>query len=283
MTVSFVLSMIMAAILATFTVGQRSMDQVEARTELYQTARLVHARLERELSSLWVPFPETEAVPAESELNPQTGVGTELGTEQGNLPTAIEGTTNEQGPIVGMAPDSARNQSARIEFTTALPPEFGESRHRVDVARVSYWVDLDPATPEEGLVRAVDRYPGLGDPEKTTEIEIYAEHVTDLEIRYYNADEDEWTEEWDSETLPTAVLFTITVDNKNDKEDPVIVSGTVALTRTRGGTVGEAFEGSQTLGEGGSAGTASEGASQGPSAEEMENLINQVSAGGGGP
>lgn len=252
MTVSVILAVVVGGIFATFTAGQRSMAVVDDRTDLHQVAWLINAQLTRELRSLYVEIPDPDAAAATAE----TGSGMGGAADVGALSAVIAGEETEESipPLRGEAAQGGRDQSARVEFLTILPPEVHEAGPRVQVAQVGYYVDLDSQTAEQGLVRTENRYPGLGEPAETTTVEVISELVVDLQLQYYDPEEGEWVSEWDSETPPRAVLFTLTVDDPNDKEEPLLTTGTVTMPRQLGKTVGESLRSSDSGGGAGQGG-----------------------------
>ena len=144
MTVSFILAMIMGAIMATFTIGNRSMALADQRVDLNQTAHLITSRLERELSSLWAPFPDpTHPRPCRCSETPWATSK----RQRGPLPLTWERRRRTHAALYGYPGDVARDESPRIEFLMAVPPSFETNRQRTDVVQVIYYVDMDPQTP----------------------------------------------------------------------------------------------------------------------------------------
>lgn len=276
MTVSFILAMIMGAIMATFTIGNRSMKTADERVELRQTAHLVFGRLERELSSLWVPPTDPDPGQTLAVMGDVAGTGGITDDASGITGAGDLGTdaaAEELTPAVyGEPGDMSRDESPRIEFLTVLPPEFGTDRHRVDVVQLVYFVDTDPQTPEEGLIRGVNRYVDLGEQEETTELEVMTEHVTAMEIQYFNPESEDWEDAWESQDVPLAILFTITFDDDEDDEEPLILTGTVTPPDVLSAPVGEAFMDTQAAG--GGDGTEDVPEDEMPSEQDMQDMID---------
>lgn len=230
-TVCFLLALVLSAIFATFRVGMRSMEIAEERTQLYQTGRLVMGQLHRELSSLWVSAPP-----------PDSATSTVLGADETAMDTTSGDETEATPPIKGTNANTSSGASSQLEFTCCVPPFLEDTGPQVSVAHLSYYVDVDPSTTEKGLVRAENRYFDLGDAEKTTTVTALAEEVTDFDVKYYDPDEATWVDEWDATTLPTAVLFSLMIDDPEDGEDAITLTHTVTLPRKLGATIGEALQ-----------------------------------------
>lgn len=279
MTVSFILAMIMGAIMATFTIGNRSMALADKRIDINQTAHLILSRLQQELSSLWVPFPEPDSSETLSVLGDTLGSGTEASA--GTTATGLAATEREETPpLYGSSGDVAKSESARIEFLTAMPPQFGTERQRVDVGLITYYLDVDPQTPEQGLIRGVNRYVDVAKPEETTEFEVLSEYVTALEFQDYNPETQEFEDTWESQTLPGAILFSLTFDDEEDNEAPLTLVGTVTPPRLIGGVVGEGFTGGQETGTQEPTETV-EQPGTGVGQQELEQLMGAISGGAG--
>lgn len=281
MTVSAILTLILGGVLASFTLGQRSMDIVDDRTQLYQTARLVHAQLQRELGSLWAPAPDPGAAQETSPTDASAGAGASalLGLSSG---------TEEQitAPVKGEPPDPGSGRSSEIEFLTAIPPELTqETSPRVDVLQVVYYVDTDPNTREQGLIRGENRYVDLGDPDQTTVFDEFAPDVVDFEVKYYDPDQQEWVEEWTSQTPPKALLYSITVQGEGGAQETATLTGTIMVPRVLAQQVCSRFTSAGTTGsESAPPGGAGAGAGAGTGAgmPSPEDLMG-MAAGGDGP
>ncbi len=226
-TVCFLLAMLLSAIFATFRVAMRSMEIAEERSQLYQTGRLLTAQIQRELYSLWVDAPAPADAGATETTSSAAGFSTGMATESEATPT-LKGSV-----------DTATN-SAQLEMLITPPPYLDDDGlPQVGVVHVSYYIDEDPSTEEEGLVRAENRYIDLGDADQTTEVTPLCEEVTGFDVQYYSADDEAWVDEWDSTELPTAVTYSLTIDDPDDDEDAISLSQTVTLPRKLGAQIGE--------------------------------------------
>ncbi len=286
-TVCFILAMVLSAIFATFSVGNRSAEIVSQRTELYQTARIVSNRLYTELSSLWAPFPDPEAAEVQGDQGivlPDDAADASLATDDVSGLTADAEEETETPPLYGEAANSAQGLSCSIEFLTALPPEQHGEVARTDVVLLTYYVDMDPTTPEEGLIRGENRLFDLGDSEETTTFEVVSPLVTELDITYYDPDNAEWTDTWENTTLPTAVLISITVDDEDDDEDAIVVTHTITFPRQLAQEIGASFatDETTTMTETGAEPGAAEmgGEGSGTGGMDYDALIDAAAGGG---
>lgn len=228
MTVSFLLAILLSAVYATFRVSMHSMEIAERRTQLYHTVRVVTGGIQRDLASLWMQAP----APGESEAAAATSDSDETTT---GTPT-LKGSVSDLGGVA----------SSQLEMLTALAPMLDDPGPQITVAYVSYYLDLDESTVEEGLVRAEDRYVDRGEAEETTTVETLCESVSSFEVRYYHPQDEEWVEEWDSNQLPTAVLVSLTFDDPSGEEESISITQTVALPKNLGGQIGEEIQQSET-------------------------------------
>ncbi len=102
-----------------------------------------------------------------------------------------------------------------LRFTTAASdPRRGETP-QTESQEVFYFVDTDPQTPEQGLVRTVGTLPGLLPEDAAPEqmpSEILSPRVVSLNFRFYDPETGEWLETWDmTDVLPVLVEITVGV------------------------------------------------------------------------
>jgi type II secretory pathway pseudopilin PulG len=146
------------------------------------------------------------------------------------LPVALDTTTAALPPTEGASPTGTATftfyhedtPDARfsldediLRFTTASNDPRRGDVPQTDLVEVAYFVDTDPQTPEQGLVRAVGTLPRLlpdePQPEQTPR-EILSERVVSLNFRFYDADANEWLDTWDrTDMLPALVEITVGV------------------------------------------------------------------------
>ena len=102
-----------------------------------------------------------------------------------------------------------------LRFTTVSNDPRRGDVPQTDLVEVAYFVDTDPQTPEQGLVRAVGTLPGLlpdeSQPEQTPR-ENLSERVVSLNFRFYDAETSEWLDTWErTDILPALVEITVGV------------------------------------------------------------------------
>jgi hypothetical protein len=182
-------------------------QSINRTTEMNQTGRIVLQRIASELSSA-MPLPvitdETQGTLMSATNFSELGA---MGAEVSTLPSVLtfyhEDALDTQ---TGLDLDTLR-------FTTANADPRRSNSPQADTVEVAYYIDTDPQTPEQGLVRSVGTLPGLL-PEDATialaPVEVLSERVVSLNFRFYDADAGEWLDTWDyTDVLPALVEITI--------------------------------------------------------------------------
>ena len=170
--------------------------------EINQTGRVVLQRLVAELTSAFpLPVPVEDATALLLPTEGATGATT---------PASVLAFYHEDAmdTALGLDMDTLR-------FTTANADPRRSSVPQADTIEVAYFVDTDPQTPEQGLVRSEGSLPGLL-PEDAQPIqmptEALSERVVALNFRFYDPDTGEWLETWDwTDVLPPLVEVRIGV------------------------------------------------------------------------
>jgi hypothetical protein len=96
---------------------------------------------------------------------------------------------------------------------------------------VTYYVGTNPQdTTQQGLVRVVDRLPGLESEEMVPEVTFLSEKVRSLNVRYFDPFQKEWLDEWQEATyFPTSVMVTIGVEREGGASDLLYMSNVTSL------------------------------------------------------
>jgi prepilin-type N-terminal cleavage/methylation domain-containing protein len=101
----------------------------------------------------------------------------------------------------------------RRSRSSTLTDKAEERPPRFDIVAVSYYIGTDPQTGREGLLRALDRLPGLASEETGPEVTLLSDKVRSLNLRYFDPFMKEWADAWSEPTyFPTAVMITIGVE-----------------------------------------------------------------------
>lgn len=171
-------------------------QRVTEMGETMQIGRLVLQRIANDLVSI-IPLP----VPLDNATSP-------LSPTEGVSPTFTFYHEDTPDARFGLDEDTLR-------FTTVSNDPRRGDVPQTDLVEVAYFVDTDPQTPEQGLVRAVGTLPRLlpdeSQPEQTPH-EILSERVVSLNFRFYDADTGEWLDAWDrTDALPALVEITVGV------------------------------------------------------------------------
>ncbi|MCS7185935.1 MAG: prepilin-type N-terminal cleavage/methylation domain-containing protein [Armatimonadota bacterium] len=183
-------------------------QSINRTSEMNQTGRIVLQRIASELSSA-LPLPvvldETQAT-----LTTPTEIS---GLETSSL---SEATTSV---LTFYHEDASDIRSGldldTLRFTTANADPRRSSYPQADTIEVAYYIDTDPQTPAQGLVRSVGTLPGLLPEDVAIEQaqpEILSDRVVSLNFRFYDPDTGEWLDTWDyTDVLPPLVEITIGV------------------------------------------------------------------------
>jgi type II secretory pathway pseudopilin PulG len=182
-------------------------QSINRTTEMNQTGRVVLQRIASELSSA-MPLPvitdETQgALMSATEFGELGAMGTGVSTLPSVLTFYHEDALDTQ---TGLDLDTLR-------FTTANADPRRSNSPQGDTIEVAYYIDTDPQTLEQGLVRSLGTLPGLL-PEDALTVqtlpEVLSERVVSLNFRFYDADTGEWLDTWDyTDALPALVEITI--------------------------------------------------------------------------
>lgn len=180
-------------------------QSINRTTEMNQTGRVILQRIASELSSA-LPLP----VAAEGELltSPST---TELSDWEA---TAIEAPSPSS--VLTFYHEDAFDTRLGLDldtlrFTASNADPRRSNLPQGDTIEIAYYIDTDPQTPEQGLIRSVGTLPGLL-PEDVTaaQSEVLSDRVVSLNFRFYDPDSGEWLDTWDyTDVLPALVEISI--------------------------------------------------------------------------
>jgi len=287
MVTSLLLTLVLGGVFSTFRAGRRSTRFVEARADMAQTGRVVIDKITTDLASLYVEPPELEQAEepgAEAGGTPEEGDVGAGGPDIGGMGAGGVGAGMDDSaemedlgafeadqsdgeeeeklpPLIGMGDELGRDEADDIEFTAAIGPRRRGLLPPTLLSRVRYYLDIDDATPEEGLMRVENRYLDLTDSEAAQHVEEVSALVQSLNFRYYDPEEEEWFETWEEETPPTAVEVTLVVADPRDELEPLFMYSVVNLRVVGVKAIGESFapaqggaaggEGAPAEGEGG--------------------------------
>lgn len=188
----------------------RDTEQSIARTaEMNQIGRVVLQRLTTELSSV-LPLPVTlEGTQVASVTSPELSGYEAMGMETIGAASVLTFYHEDAFDLKsGLDLDTIRFTTANADPRRSASPQF-------DTIEVAYYIDTDPQTPEQGLVRSVGTLPGLLPEEFSidqTQTEVLSERIVSLNFRFYDPDTGEWLDTWDvTDVLPALVEITIGV------------------------------------------------------------------------
>lgn len=166
-----------------------------------------------------------------------------------DLRCAFMSTTNTSITFVGTHKQEYEHDYDAVQFVTYMPTSYSSSG---GLCIVQYYIDVDPLTHEQGLVKALYGFPfGKNKNDKNANatplrIQEIAPRVTSLKLHYYNGKK--WVDAWGNDNnnpatsmhaLPGAVAISIEMSD-NEHEKPVktfstivpIFSSEIAYVRT---------------------------------------------------
>ncbi|MFA4029790.1 MAG: hypothetical protein GDYSWBUE_001084 [Candidatus Fervidibacterota bacterium] len=204
-----------------FRVVQLSERACEEQMELSRVGRMALERILKDLRSSYpmqVQLPE-EIAGAAGVRQSTTGFQT---SPSGMLRAPIGSASQITMPnsIITFLTEDNYNERLQLDqdslrLTAAVNDPRSHEQPSYDIVEVAYYIDIDPKTNEEGLVRAVGLLPGLvseratGEEQKKT---VISPNIWLLNFRYLDDTNSQWLDEWqDFERLPAAVEVTVGV------------------------------------------------------------------------
>ncbi len=199
-----ILALISAMLWYSFSQTFESIDLVRADADLLRQSRQVTSRIPRELQSAFLPL----------SLSPTAGAKYEfVGEDEGDLD--------------------------KIRFDSLSHTKLYQDANESDQSELAYFVEDDPKN--AGLYRLMRREdPVIDDrPEEGGTALVIAERVKVFDLTYYDANRDEWLDEWDSTRsdqsgrLPYSVRMRLTMVADDGKERTWITAALVRLAKTQ--------------------------------------------------
>lgn len=206
-----------------FRAVQLSEKACEDQLELIKVGRMALERISRDLRSCYpmqVQLPE-EFTSAGTAMFRQSAAGSQVSQSGGllfpNAPTS--GATMSSSILTFLTEDNYDERlqldQDSLRLTAAANDPRSHEQPSYDIVEVAYYIDIDPRTDEEGLVRAIGLLPGLVSEKATGEEQkkfVISPNIWMLNFRYLDDANSQWLDEWqDFEKLPAAVEVTIGV------------------------------------------------------------------------
>lgn len=217
-----IFSFLLAAVYFTFRTAQRCVSEADRQSDSNQETRAVLEQLTHDLANLY-PLKLTQ---------------TETSSEQTGPASPEEGLSPNQLAFNHEDDTDASNDLDldSLSFVSAATDPAAAQTVCSDLAEITYYVDQDDSTPEEGLVRTVNRLPGLAaDPVQPSVTELCPE-VVSLNFRFWDDQSGDWVDTWDTpDTLPPLLEVTLGIVRRagEETEQPTVVQ-TIIEPRSQG-------------------------------------------------
>lgn len=203
-----------------FRAVQLSEKACEDQMELIKVGQVALERISRDLRSCYpmkVQLPE-ELTGIGAAMFRQSGAGSQTsrsGTLFPNAPTS--GATMPSSILTFLTEDNYDERlqldQDSLRLTAAANDPRSHEQPSYDIVEIAYYIDIDPRTEEEGLVRAIGLLPGLVNERATGEEQkkfVISPNIWMLNFRYLDDANSQWLDEWrDFEKVPAAVEVTI--------------------------------------------------------------------------
>ncbi|MCS7253905.1 MAG: type II secretion system protein GspJ [Armatimonadota bacterium] len=194
----------------------------EEQLVLIRAGRVALERISRDLRSCYpmrVQIPEELAGISAMSLTRESSTAQISSSGILRSPSGSTGITTPNTILTFLTEDNYNERlqldQDSLRLTAAANDPRSHEQPSYDIVEVAYYIDIDPGTSEEGLVRAVGLLPGLvseratGEEQKRT---VLSPNIWALNFRYFNDTDSQWLDEWhDFEKLPAAVEVTIGV------------------------------------------------------------------------
>ena len=196
-----VFAMISALVWMSINQTFNTIDIVQAPQDTYRQARQITSRVPAEIASAYLPF----------NLSPTANVKYEFVASD-------EGDTD------------------RVRFDSIAHTKLYADANESDQSEIEYYCESNAQNATYNLYRRED--PVVDDrPDEGGTVHLLAEDVKEFELTYYDAQRDEWVEEWDttrtdqSNRLPYAVRLKLTLLDPDGLERTWVTATTIRLAK----------------------------------------------------
>ncbi|OGS36730.1 MAG: hypothetical protein A2293_10340 [Elusimicrobia bacterium RIFOXYB2_FULL_49_7] len=186
-----VLVMVITTVYASYQIGSKTYKKIDSKSNMNQNMRQGWRQISRDLRCAYISSSSKDIV------------------------------------FVGKHAKEGETVSDRVDFVTYLPFTDAKSRSG-GLAKVSYYIDIDPQTPHEGLIKEYRELP-VADAAKIQEI---APLATSFGLRYF--DGIEWKETWglddsneisnQANRLPLSVEIQVKLRGNDNTEQTILTT-----------------------------------------------------------
>lgn len=196
MVAMVMLMMVIGAIYATYHNAQQAMIYTEEREDVYQTARIVLAQINTELSCAYQPA--------------SADASTLIGDDGG------DGTTPEDSDVLSFV------TTAHASGITDAPAG--------DLCQVTYRIEQGSDGEPAGLYIEEHNFPGLSVEGTTSRKSLFSELIIGLNCKYMTPESEDWQIAWiDEGQLPYAVRVELVLKPPREGAQPIMVASTANL------------------------------------------------------
>lgn len=248
-------TILFGGLIAAFRATQFSDRTCEEQMELVRTARIAIERISSDLRSCYpmqVQLPEE--VMRYGSMSLRQSSSTERATPYRVFhPSTPSNATGALNTILTFLTEDIHNERLQLDqdslrFTATANDPRSHEQPSYDLIEIAYYIDIDPTTQEEGLIRAVGLLPGLLSDGATVDgeqkVSMLSQNIWMLNFRYFDDANSEWLDEWqDFEKLPAAVEVTVGIfppsyleelrSNRSERLLPAMILSTIVPITVR--------------------------------------------------
>jgi prepilin-type N-terminal cleavage/methylation domain-containing protein len=236
-----IFAIVLTAVAASLRVVNDATRRTQNLSDTYQTARIVLAEITKNVHNF---YPYLAMLPQGTDSTTQPAAASLDATEQEEQAfIGVDDSDRSTGAdldrvsFVAVASDDLMTPPVVIDpssrsrsSTTTSETNWEDQLPRFDMTAVTFYVEANPNSNLQGLVRVIDRLPGLASEDSQPEVILLSEKVRSLNLRYFDPFMQEWLDEWAEPTyFPTAVMITVGVEREGGSGQLLYLSSVTSL------------------------------------------------------